>query len=180
MEEAEEYAVATPMVKPRIPPLLCPHCGVCDVPRIGPGTQTHVARALCSGCGRYLKWLPKALLGLEQKEQTMGGIARCVVIGVIGKYGCSLHYATSGAACASFTLVVSEQGSDGRTYNLFVPCEVWGKKAEGASELAAGQLCLFEGKLARRKQDADWTWVVAGWDVTPIMAPTASTGGRTN
>jgi hypothetical protein len=115
MQESADYHQAVTPVKPRIPPLLCPHCGRIDVPMLGPGTQTHAARALCSNpaCRRFLKWLPRALFAKE--NACMGGVARCIVVGCIGRAGVTVHYATSGAPCASFTLVVSEQGSDGKT-----------------------------------------------------------------
>jgi hypothetical protein len=163
------------------PPLLCHACGVCAVPTIGPGAGQHAARALCSNpdCRRFIKWLPRALI--ERKEcATMGGIARCVIVGCIGKYGVEVRYATSGAPCASFTLVVSELGQDGKVHDLYVPCEVWGKKAEEVSELEAGQLALFEGKLARRRKGEQWDWFVAGFDVTPIVAPQGSMTGKSN
>ena len=68
----------------------------------------------------------------------MGGIAHCTVVGVIAPRGVEVRYATSGAPCASLTVVVSEQGQDGKPYVLFVPCEGWGKKAEQAGELEPG------------------------------------------
>jgi len=49
-------------MKCSIPPLLCTHCGACDVPTIGPGTGPHVARALCRACGAFIKWLPRGLI----------------------------------------------------------------------------------------------------------------------
>jgi Single-strand binding protein family len=161
-----------------LPPLLCGHCGACEVPIIGPGAGQHVARANCRHCGRYLKWLPKVLF--EKEPPRMGGLAKCIIVGYVGKYGAEMRYATSGSPCASFTLVVSELGQDGKVHDLYVPCEVWGKKAEGVSELEAGQLALFEGKLAKRKKGEQWEMVVAGFDVTPIVAPVASLTGRTN
>jgi single-stranded DNA-binding protein len=103
----------------------------------------------------------------------MGGIARCTVVGCIGKFGVEVRYASSGTPCASFTMVVSELGQDGRTHDLYVPCEVWGKKAEVVSELAPGMLTLFEGKLAKRKKGEQWELIVSGYDVTPITAPVA-------
>ena len=110
----------------------------------------------------------------------MGGIARCTVVGVIGKHGVEVRYSTSGSPCASFTLVVSEQGSDGKTHDLYVPGEVWGRKAEAAGELDAGQLCLFEGKLAKRKKGEQWETIVTGYDLTPITAPLAGMTGSSN
>jgi hypothetical protein len=178
MEELAVCTTALPPVKAlRLPPLLCGHCGTCAVPTIGPGTQTHVARALCSNCGSYLKWLPKALFGGMKEERTMGGIARCTVVGCIGKHGVEVRYATSGAPCASFTLVVTAQGQDGKLHELYVPCECWGRKAEAASALEAGQLALFEGKLAKRKKGEQWEMVVSGFELTPLVAPQASLPG---
>ena len=101
----------------------------------------------------------------------MGGIARCLIVGCIGKYGVEVRYASSGTPCASFTLVVTEQGQDGRAHDLFVPCECWGRKAEAASGLEAGQLALFEGKLARRKRGEQWETVVSGFELTPLVLP---------
>lgn len=61
-----------------------------------------------------------------------------------------------------------------------MPCEVWGKKAEAASELDIGQLCLLEGKLAKRKKGEQWELVVSGWQVQPVLPPVASMSGRCN
>ena len=110
----------------------------------------------------------------------MGGIARCTIVGCIGKYGVEVRYATSGVPCASFTLVVSEQGQDGKMHELYVPCEVWGRKAEGISDLEAGQLALFEGKLAKRKKGEQWEMVVSGFELTPLLVPHASLTGSRN
>jgi single-stranded DNA-binding protein len=102
------------------------------------------------------------------------GIARCLVLGVIGKSGVAVRYSTTGSPCASFTLVVREQGQDGKVHELWVPCEVWGKRAEGVTALEAGQLCLFDGKLAKRKKGEQWEFVVSGWDVQVLGAPMAA------
>jgi hypothetical protein len=42
--------------------LPCPHCGTCDTPVLSPGTGPHALRASCRHCGRFIKWLPKALV----------------------------------------------------------------------------------------------------------------------
>ena len=109
----------------------------------------------------------------------MGGVNRVLLVGTISKYGVEVRYAPSGAPCASLTLVLVEQGQDGKAHLTLVPCEVWGKKAEAASELDAGQLVLFEGKLAKRKKGEAWELCVSGFDVTPITAPVALTGSTT-
>ena len=104
----------------------------------------------------------------------IASVNRCILLGEIGKYGIEVHYATSGTPCASFMLVVSEQGQDGKAYSTLIPCEVWGRKAEAAGELDAGQLVLFEGKLQRRKKgEQQWEMVVSGFEVTPVLAPTS-------
>src|SRR5262245_21875168 len=162
----------------RLPPMLCGHCGVCAVPTLGPGTGPHVAQALCSNpdCRRFLRWMPKALFGGQKEECIMGGVARCVVVGVIGKHGVEVRYSTSGSSCASLTIVVTEQGQDGRPHDLYVPIEVWGKRAEAVGQLEPGQLCLFEGKLAKRKKGEQWELLVSGFDLTPIVAPMSLSG----
>jgi hypothetical protein len=139
-------------------------------PVLGPGAKQHVARALCPH-GHFIKWLPKSAFGGMQEGRIMGGIARCTVVGCVGKGGVEVRHATSGTPCASFMLVVSEVGTDGRTHELWVPCEVWGKKGEAAGELEPGQLIVFEGKLARRKRGETWELVVSGFDATPITTP---------
>src|SRR5262249_52740115 len=144
------YATTPPAVKPaRLPTLTCPHCGTVAVPTVGPGTVTHAGRALCSNpvCRRFLQWLGKAVLGGEKESPTMGCINKVFLLGTISKQGITVKYGPSGAPCATFTLVLSEQGQDGKVHTLFQDCEVWGKKAEAAGELEPGQLCLFEGKL---------------------------------
>jgi len=109
-----------------------------------------------------------------------GGVNRVVLLGTIGKYGVEVRYANSGAPCASFALIVHEQGRDGKTYPALIPCEVWGKKTEAAGEIEAGQLVLFEGKLRKRqKSEGQWELIVSGFEVTPLLAPaTVLTGGH--
>jgi hypothetical protein len=181
MKEAIAYAPAAPPVKPgRLPPLLCGYCGTCAVPLIGPGAQKHVARALCSNpaCGRFLRWLPRALF--QQEGVAVGCINRVFLCGEIGRSGVTVKFAQSGAACANFTLVLTEQGSDGKEHATFVDCECWGKKAEAASELEPGQLALFEDKLAKRKRGETWELVVSGFELSPVLPAHASMTGRTN
>jgi hypothetical protein len=67
--------------------------------------------------------------------------------------------------------VVSEVGQDGKHYDTFIPCEVWGKKAEATSEFDAGQLVLFEGKLRKRKKGEQWELLVCGFEVQPVFSP---------
>lgn len=101
----------------------------------------------------------------------MSGVNRVVLLGTIGKYGVEVRYSNSGSPCASFMLVVTEQGQDGKVYATLIPCEVWGKKAEVASEVEAGQLVLFEGKVARRKKGESWELVISGCTSQPLLAP---------
>jgi primosomal replication protein N len=166
-----------------LPPMLCAACGTIAVPRLGAGVGPHVAKAVCTHCGRLLKWLPKVLVQRfsDVKEATMpGGVNRVVLLETIGKYGVDVHYAPSGSPCASFLLVVSEQGQDGKAYPTLIPCECWGKKAEAASELEAGALVLFEGKLAKRKKGEGWELVVSGFEVQPVLAPALGVSGSSN
>jgi hypothetical protein len=123
-----------------LPPRPGAACGACAVPLVGPGAGPHPARALCGSCGRFLQWLPKVLFAGKEPRR-MGSIARCIVLGVVSKHGVEVRYASSGAPCVSLTLVVTEQGQDGRPHDLFVPVEVWGRRAEAVSELVPGQSC---------------------------------------
>ncbi len=99
-----------------------------------------------------------------------GGVNRVVLFGTIGKYGVEVRYAPNGTPCASFMLVVTEQGQDGKEHATYVDCECWGRKAEAAGELEAGQLGLFEGKLRKRQKGEQWELVVSGFEVTAITA----------
>jgi single-stranded DNA-binding protein len=101
-----------------------------------------------------------------------GSINRTILLGVVGRYGVEVRYATSGAAIATFTLMCTEVWQDGTTHEIYIPCEIVGKKAEAASELEAGMPVLFEGKLAKRKKGEEWTLIVSGFEVTPINAAT--------
>jgi hypothetical protein len=170
----------TPTVKTvRLPVMPCPACGLIDIPVLGAGRGPHLGELRCQAA-HHIKWAPKALLGGRKEGSTMGGIARCTVVGCISMRGVEVRYSTSGAACASLTLVVTEQGQDGRPHDLFVPIEVWGRRAEAVGELEPGQLCLFEGRLAKRRRGEQWELLVTGWDVTPILAPQASMTGNPN
>jgi len=158
---------ALPLVT--LPPQPCPHCGAISVPTLTPGRGPHVAGAVCAHCQGFMKWVPKRLFAKEQV--VMAGVNRVVLVGVIGKFGIEVRYATSGSPCASFTLVVSEKGADGKVHETYLPCEVWGQKAEACSDLEAGTLVLFEGKLAKRKKGEGWELVVSGFDLMPLTQP---------
>ena len=150
MEESVAYHPAATPVKPRIPPLLCPHCGLIEVPILGPGTQTHAARALCSGCGRYLKWLPKALLGLAQEAPRMDCLNLCLCSGYLERDP-SVRYREDGVVHATCTLRVEEM-RDGTCYKTYVLAEAYGKTGEALAELHGGAVVLLQGKLFWRKQ----------------------------
>jgi single-stranded DNA-binding protein len=58
------------------------------------------------------------------KERTISAsINRVTLMGQLSKYGLEVRYTPSDTACASFTLIVSEQGQDGKVHDIFVPCE---------------------------------------------------------
>src|SRR5262249_31331700 len=109
-----------------LPSLPCPPCGTCAVPTLGPETGPHAAKAICATCGRFLKWVSR---GLVEGIATMPCVNKVLLVGTISKYGVTVKYATSGTPCAHFTLVLTEQGQDGKPHSLFVDCEAWGKKA---------------------------------------------------
>src|SRR5262249_29258312 len=131
---------------------------------------------------RFLKWAARGLVTQRPRTEVlcMHGVNRVVLVGTVGKYGVTVKYAQSGTPCANFTLVLSEQGQDGKPHQTFIDCEGWGKKAEAAGEREAGELCLFEGKLAKRKKNEQWELVVAGFELMPIVAPVANMTGSPN
>ena len=102
-----------------------------------------------------------------------GSVNRCILLGTISKYGVEVRYSPSGQPCASFVLVLPEVGQDSREHVTLISCEVWGKKAEAASEIEAGALVLFEGRLQKRRKGDGWELYVSGWEVTPILTPVA-------
>src|SRR5215218_2635753 len=102
----------------------------------------------------------------------LASVNRVVLLGTIGTYGMEVRYSTTGTPCASFMLVMTGQGQDGKDHAVLVPCEVWGKKAEAAGEIEAGTLALLEGKLKKRpKGDNQWELIVSGFEVTPVLVP---------
>jgi|SRR2546428_241884 len=158
-------------------PLPCPACGATGSPGIEPGTGPHVAKAVCRGCGRFLKWLPRVLVEKEMGMQP--SVNRCILLGQVGRNGVEVSFVGGGGtAKASFMLGLTELGSDGREHFAFFPCEVWGKRAEAAGELAPGATVLVEGKLKRVKQGETWTTIISGWEAQVLTLP-ASTPATT-
>jgi single-stranded DNA-binding protein len=100
---------------------------------------------------------------------------KCILLGTIDRRGVEVSYHGAGTPKASFALLVSEQGSDGREHQAWYPCEIWGKRAEQVGELEPGALVLVEGKLKRVKQGEAWSTVVSGFDAQALRhAPAAA------
>ena len=93
------------------------------------------------------------------------------LLGQIARSGVEVRYGPNGNPSASFLMVLEELGSDDKMHPLLVPCTVWGKKAEAAGELEAGQLALFQGKLwkKRGKMEGVWELAVGGFDLTAVQ-----------
>ena len=78
-------------------------------------------------------------------------INKVFLCGVIGDPGCDVRYLASGTATSFFTLVVSEDGRDGKNYQTYVDCQAWGKIAETlGSTFSAGDVVLIEGTIQKR------------------------------
>lgn len=95
-------------------------------------------------------------------------INRVILLGTIAQSGVEMRFTDRGTARATFTLVLTELGQDGREHATWIPCECWGKGAEKAGELDAGQCVLFEGKLRRYKRGEQWETSVSGFEVSPV------------
>jgi hypothetical protein len=78
-------------------PLPCPHCGACAVPTLGTGSGQHAARASCGACGRFLKWVARALV---EGKAPLPCVNRVLLLGTISKYGVTVKYATNGTQTA--------------------------------------------------------------------------------
>jgi hypothetical protein len=157
-------------------PLPCPACGVIDTPRATDGTGLHTAKATCAHCGRFLKWLPKVVIGKDVGMHP--SVNRCILLGQVGRDGVEVSFVGKGTARASFMLGLTELGSDGREHFAWFPCEIWGKRAEAVGELEPGALVLVEGKLKRQKKgEGSWETIVSGWEcqVLTLPAPTPAT-----
>lgn len=146
--------------------LTCQRCGVVDTPRVEPGSGPHGSKAVCASCGGFIKWLPKT-----KEERMQASVNRVILLGAISKDGVEMRYNDRGTARATFMLVLSEIGNDGKTYQNWFPCEVWGKSAEKVGALEPGDTVLFEGKLKRQKRGEGWETVASGFDVTPLRQP---------
>src|SRR5262245_16251080 len=96
-------------------------------------------------------------------------INKVFLLGTISKSGVEVRFTEKGTAHARFTLVLTELGQDGREHAVWVDCECWGKGAEKAGELDAGQAVVFEGKLRRIKKGETWETIIAGFEVTPLV-----------
>jgi Single-strand binding protein family len=126
-------------------PLLCPACGAIDVPRLESGTSPHAAKAVCRGCGRFLKWLPKVLV----RKEDMGmdtDLNHVTLTGTLERDPMT-RFGDHGAQQVSFTLRLTEAGPAGQEFKLFVPIEAYGQAGELAGELSAGDAVLVAGKL---------------------------------
>jgi hypothetical protein len=102
------------------------------------------------------------------------------VVGVIGKHGVDVRYSQNGVPCASLTVIVSEQGADGRSHDLLIPMEIWGRKAEQVGELEPGSWVCFQGKLAKRKRGDAWELIASGFDLMPLRQPQGIVTGSRN
>ena len=157
-----------------LPLFACPSCGVQTVPNVQPGKGPHKARALCAHCGTFLQWVPRRLLDQSKgKKARMVSINKVFLLGTIAPRGVEVRFSDRGTAQATFTLILTELGQDGREHAVWVDCECWGKGAEKAGELDAGQIVLFEGKVRRYKKGEQWETSIAGFEVRPLTSSPA-------
>jgi hypothetical protein len=102
-----------------------------------------------------------------------------ILLGTRSAKGVEVRYLDSGTPCASFVLELPEAGQDGKTDKQLAFCEVYGKKAEAASEMAPGTVCGFEGTRKRLKRGEHWETVITGFELVALApAPVAATVGR--
>ena len=80
---------------------------------------------------------------------------RVVLLGVVSKYWTEISSLPNDTAKCTLSLMVSEE-RQGKAFVTYIPCEIFGKGAEGAGECEAGQLVVCEGKLGQRKKWDSW------------------------
>jgi single-stranded DNA-binding protein len=102
------------------------------------------------------------------------------MIGVCGRYGFTLRYLPSGAAVARGSIALSEPSKDGRTFEQFFIVEVFGSKAEAASEIEPGTPMLVNGKLAKSKaKSGEYETVVSCYAVQALQCATQASAADT-
>ena len=79
-----------------------------------------------------------------------------------------MRYSNSGSAIASFLLCLGEHGTDGKPHSTMVPCQVVGRKAEAVSEIPAGTVVAFDGKVDKRKRGEQYEVICTAFDLTVI------------
>jgi hypothetical protein len=175
-------AMELTMAHPVLPPMLCVHCGACSVPIIGPGTGPHVARAQCSGCGRYLKWLPKALLSVEKDVPRMDSVNLLIVSGCLDRAP-MVRFREDGTCVCTGTMRLEESGTQGAVFKTYVPFEAYGKVGEQIGEWQAGDLGLLQGKVFWRKYHTKSSEEKSGLALLvqkgTTLAPTPALSGTT-
>jgi hypothetical protein len=60
----------------------------------------------------------------KEDHRMVASVNRVVLVGEIGRYGVTMTYHESGTPRASFTLVICEQGQDGKTFHTLADCQV--------------------------------------------------------
>jgi primosomal replication protein N len=76
-------------------------------------------------------------------------INRFIGSGIIGQWGCKLHYTEHARPQVSCLLVCKELGRDGAMFKTFIPVLIVGPQAEALAEtLEPGDYVLIEGKLS--------------------------------
>jgi single-stranded DNA-binding protein len=72
-----------------------------------------------------------------------------VLVGHLTDAGPKLGYSERGTPECRLTLMLTEQGKAGQTFNVFVPVFIYGDQAEhAASTLDAGDLVSVDGRLS--------------------------------
>jgi single-stranded DNA-binding protein len=99
-------------------------------------------------------------------------VNRVVLLGTVARTGVELAFVGQ-TAKASFNLVLTDAGQDGREHVTIVPIELWGRRAESVStQLMAGDLVALEGKLGKRRRGENgWELIVTTFDAQSLRRP---------
>lgn len=152
--------------------LPCYRCGTIAPPTISPGIGPHGARADCSHCGGFIKWLPKPKKGIGMD------VNEVILLGTLARDPEDRQ--TDGAKAYVAAALCCEEGTDERTYKTYIPVQAFGKAAAVLRDLKAETPCLIRGKLTWRSWQVDGQkqgrLEVLAWSITP--APMAVSAGN--
>jgi len=93
-----------------------------------------------------------------------------------------VRFEGEGTQVTTFTLAVPEPSRDGKVFQLYTPCQAWGKAAEVCSLLTAEDLVAVQGRLGWQKRHGtcgqEHSMLVVHVRAVQVLQDTAALTGR--